>query len=278
MKVTGEIEVIRQERWADPKASWGLVPTMGYLHDGHLSLVRRARVENDFVVVSIFVNPTQFAPDEDLESYPRDLDRDLALLRDCGVDLVFIPTNETMYPEGFQTTVQVSKITRLLEGRSRPTHFEGVTTIVTKLFNIIQPTKAYFGQKDAQQAIVIQRLVEDLNQHLELVICPIIREPDGLAMSSRNVRLKPAERSSAEILYKSLMAAKKAYQNGKKDADELRKLVIDMIGEEPLARLDYVSIADPSTLQELSILGDEALISLAVFFGDVRLIDNMLIP
>lgn len=278
MKVTGEIGAVRISRWANSETSWGLVPTMGYLHDGHLSLVRRARQENEFVVVSIYVNPTQFAPGEDLESYPRDLDRDLALLRDSGVDLVFTPANKTMYPEGFQTKVQVSNITGLLEGRSRPTHFEGVTTIVTKLFNIIQPTRAYFGQKDAQQAIVIKRLVEDLNLNLDLVVCPIIREPDGLAMSSRNVRLSPAERSSAVVLYQSLIAAKKTYQSGTSDADELRQLVSDMIRNEPLARLDYVSIADPTTLQELSIVGDEALISLAVFFGQVRLIDNISIP
>lgn len=254
---------------------FGLVPTMGYLHEGHLSLVRRARAENDLVAVTIFVNPTQFAPNEDFDAYPRDLQRDLALLEQERVDLVFAPEDAVLYPPGFQTSVVVSDITQRLEGASRPTHFQGVTTIVAKLFNILQPDRAYFGQKDAQQIVVVKRMVEDLNFDIEIVVCPIVREVDGLALSSRNARLAPAERAAAPVLYRALSAARDAIHDGILDGDELRQLMAAEIAAEPLARLDYVSVAHPETLQELDLVQDNALLSGAIFVGDVRLIDNI---
>jgi len=255
----------------------GLVPTMGYLHDGHLSLVRRARAECASVVVSIFVNPTQFSPQEDLEAYPRDLPRDFRLLGEVGADLVWMPTPVIMYPPGYQTWVNVEDITRLLEGARRPTHFRGVTTVVAKLLNNVQPQKAYFGQKDAQQAIVIRRMVKDLDFPLEVVICPIVRETDGLAMSSRNVYLTPQERQAATVLFSALQAAQKAFESGKREADSLRKLVEEVVQSEPLASLQYVSCADPETLQELSGSVEHGLLSMAVFFGKTRLIDNIIL-
>lgn len=254
---------------------WGLVPTMGYLHEGHLSLVQRARAENDFVAVTIFVNPTQFAPDEDFSAYPRDLQRDLALLEQEGVDLVFAPEEAVLYPLGFRTSVVVSEVTQRLEGVSRPTHFQGVTTIVAKLFNILQPDRAYFGQKDAQQVVVLKRMVEDLNFDVQIVVCPIVREADGLAMSSRNARLTPAERAAAPVLYRALSAARDAIHDGARDGDRLRELMTAEIAAEPLARLDYVSVAHPETLQELEQVDESALLSGAIFVGDVRLIDNI---
>lgn len=255
----------------------GLVPTMGYLHQGHLSLVQRARRECASVIVSVFVNPTQFGPNEDLQSYPRDIPRDLQLLEENGADVVWIPTSGEIYPPGFQTWVLVEKVTKPLEGAMRPGHFRGVTTIVAKLFNIIGPDKAYFGQKDAQQAVVIQRMVEDLNVPVEIILCPTIREADGLAMSSRNVYLSPQERASAVVLFKALSAAENAYGRGLRDADELRKIMSDLIHSEPAAILDYVSCADPESLEELSGSVKRALLSMAVRFGDTRLIDNILI-
>ena len=277
MIVTDKIAVVRSMRRSEPSADWGLVPTMGYLHEGHLSLVRRACAENNHIIVTIYVNPTQFAPGEDLDAYPRDIGRDLALLDELGVDLVFMPDNLTMYPEGFQTTVSVGSVTRKLEGISRPSHFQGVTTVVTKLFNIVQPTRAYFGQKDAQQATIMRQLVADLNIDLELVICPIIREPDGLAMSSRNVRLSPGQRTAAIVLFEALQSASMAIDEGETDGSALRRIMADMIQKEPLARIDYVSVANPITLEEISTIDGEVLLSTAVFFGDVRLIDNALI-
>ncbi len=277
MIVTDKIAVVRSMRSSYPNADWGLVPTMGYLHEGHLSLVRRACAENDRILVSIYLNPTQFAPGEDLEAYPRDIDRDLGLLDELGVDLVFMPDDLTMYPEGFQTTVAVGNVTRILEGSSRPSHFQGVTTIVTKLFNIAQPTRAYFGQKDAQQAIIIRQLISDLNINLDLVICPIVREPDGLAMSSRNVRLSSEQRAAAIVLFKALRSASTALEGGEPDGAVLRRIMADMIQKEPLARIDYVSVADPVTLEEILTVEGQVLLSMAVFFGDVRLIDNVLI-
>lgn len=276
MIVTDKISVVRTMRWSDPNTEWGLVPTMGYLHEGHLSLVRQSIAENDRTVVTIYVNPTQFAPGEDLDAYPRDVDRDLGLLEKSGVDLVFVPDDATMYPEGFQTIVAVEKLTRLLEGTSRPSHFEGVTTVVTKLFNIVQPSKTYFGQKDAQQAIVIRQLVSDLNVNLDLVICPIIRESDGLAMSSRNVRLDSKQRVAAIVLCEALQSAISAIERGESDGAALRKIMAETIQKEPLARIDYISVADPVTLKEVSNFEGEVLLSMAVFFGDVRLIDNAL--
>ena len=257
--------------------SVGLVPTMGYLHEGHLSLVRRARQECDRVIVSIFVNPTQFGPQEDLSRYPRDLERDLRLLEPLGTDLVWLPTAEIMYPPGFQTWVEVETITRPLEGAMRPGHFRGVATVVAKLFNAVQPEKAYFGQKDAQQAAVIRRMARDLDFTVEIVICPIVREPDGLAMSSRNVYLDPEQRKAATVLYRSLSAAKQAYQAGERDAEEIRETMKEVLRKEPLAEVQYVSCADYDTLEELETVSGRALLSLAVLIGKTRLIDNMVL-
>ena len=255
----------------------GLVPTMGYLHEGHLSLVRRAREECDHVVVSIFVNPTQFGPKEDLSKYPRDLDRDLRLLESLGTDLVWSPTAEIMYPDGYQTWVEVEAITRPLEGAMRPGHFRGVTTVVAKLFNAVQPHKAYFGQKDAQQAAVIRQMTRDLNFPIEIVICPIVREPDGLAMSSRNVYLDSEQRKAATILYRSLSAAKQAYEQDERNAEKLRKVMKDVLASEPLAQTQYVSCADYDTLEELETVTGKTLLSMAVFVGKTRLIDNFVL-
>ena len=255
----------------------GLVPTMGYLHEGHLSLVRRAREECDHVVVSIFVNPTQFGPKEDLSKYPRDLDRDLSLLEPLGVDLVWMPTAEIMYPPGYQTWVEVEAITRPLEGAMRPGHFRGVTTVVAKLFNGVQPHRAYFGQKDAQQAAVIRQMTRDLNFPIEIVICPIVREPDGLAMSSRNVYLDPAQRQAATVLYRSLCAAKEAYERGERDAGKIRGNMKAVLAGEPLADVQYVSCADYDTLEELETVTGKTLLSMAIFVGKTRLIDNFVL-
>lgn len=278
MIVTADINHIREIRWQDPTLTWGLVPTMGYLHEGHLSLVRRALAENDRALATIYVNPTQFAPTEDLSAYPRDLKRDLALLQETGADVVFTPNDDMMYPTDFQTYVSVDEVTKVLEGASRPTHFRGVSTIVAKLFNIAQPTRAYFGQKDFQQALVLQRMVIDLNFNLEMVICPIVREPDGLALSSRNKYLTPEQRQAATLLQRTLSAAVAALQGGERDAAHIRRLAVDLIAAEPLARLDYFSVAHPDTLIELDVVGEKAVLSTAVFFGKTRLIDNMLWP
>jgi len=255
----------------------GFVPTMGYLHEGHISLARRAREECDHVAASIFVNPTQFGPNEDLSSYPRDLKRDLTLLEEAGVELVWTPTPEVMYPPGFSTWVEVAGLTAPLEGASRPGHFRGVTTIVTKLFNAVQPDKEYFGQKDAQQAAVIRRMTLDLNFPLEIVVCPTVREPDGLAKSSRNTYLSPEERKAATVLHRALTAARNAYENGERDADALRAVMRDVIASEPLARMQYVSVADNNTLEELETVTGETLLSMAVFMGKTRLIDNFVL-
>jgi len=255
----------------------GLVPTMGYLHDGHLSLIRRAREECDHVVVSIFVNPTQFGPNEDLSKYPRDLDRDLSLIEALGTDLVWAPTAEIMYPQGYQTWVEVEAITRPLEGSMRPGHFRGVTTVVAKLFNGVQPHKAYFGQKDAQQAAVIRQMTRDLNFPIEIVVCPIVREPDGLAMSSRNVYLDAGQRKAATVLSRSLSAARNAYENGEREAEKLRQIMKDVLATEPLAQVQYVSCADYDTLEELEKVTGKSLLSMAVFMGKTRLIDNLVL-
>ncbi len=255
----------------------GFVPTMGYLHEGHISLARRARDECASVVASIFVNPTQFSPTEDLASYPRDLERDSRLLEEAGVDLLWTPTPAVMYPEGFQTWVTVDALTQLLEGASRPTHFQGVTTIVAKLFNAVQPQRAYFGQKDAQQAVVIRRMVRDLNFPIEIVVCPIVREPDGLAMSSRNTYLNPTQRQAATVLSRALNAAKDAFYAGTRDADALRALVAEIFAAEPLVDLEYISCAHPDTLLELYGEVESALLSMAARVGKTRLIDNMII-
>ena len=254
----------------------GLVPTMGYLHEGHLSLIRRAREENEHVIVSIFVNPAQFGPREDLSRYPRDLERDMRLIEPY-TDLVWNPTAEIMYPPGYQTWVDVEAMTRPLEGAMRPGHFRGVTTVVAKLFNGVQPQRAYFGQKDAQQAAVIRQMVRDLNFPIEIVVCPIVREADGLAMSSRNIYLDPDQRKAATVLYRSLSAAKDAYESGERDAEKLRQLMKDVLASEPLAEIQYVSCADYDTLEELSEIKGKALLSMAVFIGKTRLIDNVVL-
>jgi pantoate--beta-alanine ligase len=256
----------------------GLVPTMGYLHEGHLSLVRLAKAECASVVVTIFVNPTQFGPKEDLGAYPRDLPQDLQLLENEGVDLVWAPPAEEMYPPGFQTWVTVEDVTQPLEGSMRPGHFRGVATVVAKLFNAVQPDKAYFGQKDAQQAVVIRQMARDLNFTLEVVVCPIVREPDGLAMSSRNTYLDPEERRAATVLYRALTAARQAFEAGERQASYLRRVMSVTIQGEPMARLQYVSCADPLSLVEIEgSIQDRALLSLAVFIGKTRLIDNVIV-
>ncbi|HMM99716.1 MAG TPA: pantoate--beta-alanine ligase [Anaerolineales bacterium] len=255
----------------------GLVPTMGYLHEGHLSLARRAREECDSVVASIFVNPTQFGPTEDLSKYPRDLDRDLSLLEAAGVDLVWTPDNETIYPPGFSTWVEVEGLTKPLEGAARPGHFRGVTTVVAKLFNAVQPQAAYFGQKDAQQAAVVRKMTRDLNFPVEIVVCPTVREADGLAMSSRNSYLSPEERKSAVVLFRALTAAREAFERGERDAESLRKVMSATLASEPRARTQYVSCADYDTLEELGTVTGKALLSMAVFIGKTRLIDNFVV-
>ena len=255
----------------------GLVPTMGYLHTGHLSLVRRAQAECASVAVSIFVNPTQFAPEEDLSTYPRDLHRDLSLLEAENVDLVWMPTPDVMYPPGFQTWVTVQEVTQPLEGSRRPGHFRGVTTVVAKLFNGVQPQKAYFGQKDAQQAVVIRQMASDLDFPIQIVVCPTVREPDGLAMSSRNVRLSPDERQAATVIPRALEAARAAFEAGERDAGRLRNIVTEIIADEPLARLQYISCAHPDTLQELETVTGRGLLSLAALVGQTRLIDNIVV-
>lgn len=274
MHVVETIEEVRRLRRSLP-GSWGLVPTMGYLHAGHLSLVQRARAENDRVAVSIFVNPTQFGPNEDLATYPRDLPRDLELLRAADVDLVWAPSVDEMYPPGFQTYVTVEEVTRVLEGAARPVHFRGVATVVAKLFLVCQPDRAYFGQKDAQQVVVIQQMVRDLGFPVQIVVCPTVREPDGLALSSRNVYLTPEQRQAAPVLYRALRAAQEAWQRGEHDGERLRAIMRAVLSEEPLAQTEYVSAADLCTLQELGDASQGVLLSLAVRIGRTRLIDNI---
>jgi pantoate--beta-alanine ligase len=268
-----------EPRRASLSGNVGLVPTMGYLHEGHLSLVRLARSRCESVVASIFVNPTQFAPTEDLATYPRDLDRDLQLLEAEGVDVVLTPSkNEELYPSGFDTWVEVGAIAHRLEGASRPTHFRGVATIVTKLFHIVRPQCAFFGRKDAQQALVIHRLVRDLDFDIELVLGPTVREPDGLALSSRNAYLGPEERAAATVLHQCLRAVEHLYAEGERNAERLRRAMRDLLGAEPLASTDYVSVADVTTLEELDTVEGTALVSLAARFGASRLIDNTTLP
>lgn len=252
----------------------GLVPTMGYLHDGHMSLVRAAREANAYVAATIFVNPTQFGANEDLARYPRDEERDFGLLRDAGVDAVFAPDASEMYPDGFNTYVTVEGLTARLEGASRPSHFRGVTTVVTKLLNIARPRRAYFGQKDAQQLAVIRRMARDLDIDTEIVAMPIVREADGLAMSSRNVYLSPDERKAARVLRLSLSLAERMYDEAERDATNIRDAMRALIATEPLAEPGYISIADAATLEELDVIDRDALVSLAVRFGATRLIDN----
>ena len=253
----------------------GVVPTMGYLHEGHLSLVRASRRDNAHTVATIFVNPTQFAPNEDLARYPRDEARDLALLETEGVDVVFAPSPDEMYAPGYGTYVTVEQLTDRLEGASRPTHFRGVTTVVLKLLNITRPDRAYFGRKDAQQLAVVRRMVRDRDVPVEIVGMPIVREPDGLAMSSRNVNLTPEQRRAALVLSKSLHLAESLSGSGQRDAGEIRASMRSLIAAEPLAAIDYISVADAGSLDELTSIDGPALVSLAARFGATRLIDNV---
>jgi pantoate--beta-alanine ligase len=251
---------------------------MGALHDGHLSLVRRARAENDSAVASIFVNPAQFGPGEDLAKYPRNLAGDLASLEAEGVDLVFAPEAASLYPGGFQTWVVPGLLAERLEGARRPGHFRGVLTVVAKLFHAIEPDRAYFGQKDAQQAVLIRRMAADLDFAVEIVVCPIVREADGLAMSSRNAYLTPEERRAAPVVHRALSAAAYAHAAGERNAEALRGIVSEAVAAEPLAVLDYVSVTDPFTLAELESVERRALLSLVIFFGTTRLLDNVVLP
>ena len=273
MRVVEKIDEMRRLRHTLSEPV-GFVPTMGYLHEGHLSLVRGARDENPSVVVSIFVNPTQFGPHEDLAKYPRDIERDLALLQKEKTDLVFMPSAAEIYPPHFDSWVEVNGVTERLEGASRPGHFKGVTTVVAKLFNIVRPTRAYFGQKDAQQAAVIKKMVSDLNMDLKIVILPTVREPDGLAMSSRNTYLNPEERRTAVVLHRALTLAQQLFSQGERDGEVIRQQMISLIEKEPLANTEYVSVADAETLAELGRINSPVLVSLAVKIGKTRLIDN----
>ncbi|MCH8340503.1 MAG: pantoate--beta-alanine ligase [Chloroflexi bacterium] len=274
MKVVEGLAELREARESLTKPV-GLVPTMGTLHEGHLSLVRRAKSECASVGVSIFVNPAQFGPTEDLDAYPMDLERDLDLLAGEGVDLVWTPTAAEMYDSGYQTWVEVEELAQYLEGEIREGHFRGVATVVTKLFNSFQPDRAYFGQKDAQQSIVIRRMVEDLNFPIEVIVCPTVREADGLAMSSRNSYLSPEERRAAPVLYRALLAASQLFSTGEREADRLRAEMETVLATEPRARPEYASVADPATLEEQHGPIEQALLSMAVFVGKTRLIDNL---
>jgi pantoate--beta-alanine ligase len=276
MRVISTLREFREAR-AAAEGSVGFVPTMGYLHEGHLELVRLARADNDVVVVSIFVNPTQFGPSEDFAQYPRDMDRDLALLEKEGTDLAFAPGVEEMYPPGSDTWVDVGKVTERLEGAARPGHFRGVATVVAKLFNMVHPHRTYFGQKDAQQVIVIKKMVADLDMNLEVIVVPTVRESDGLAMSSRNTYLNPEERKASLVLWNSLKLAQQLFGEGERNADRIREGMITLIGKEPLAKIGYVSVADSETLEELTNIESSAVVSLAVHIGKTRLIDNVLL-
>jgi pantoate--beta-alanine ligase len=274
VKVLTTIPQVREWR-RSLAGSLGLVPTMGYLHAGHRSLVERARAENDHLAASIFVNPTQFGPGEDFERYPRDLDRDRALLAAAGCDAVFVPEVAEIYPPGAATLVDVGPVAAPLEGERRPGHFRGVATVVLKLFGIFQPTRAYFGEKDAQQLAVIRRLVRDLDVPVEVVGCPTVREPDGLALSSRNSYLTPRERRAAGVLHRALDAARALVMAGERNGEALRVAMRRTLGEQPLVRADYVSVADPDSFRELQSVEGPALLLLAAFLGRARLIDNL---
>lgn len=278
MKVVHTINEVREivKNWKKEGLSIGFVPTMGYLHEGHKSLILKSVSENDKTVVSVFVNPTQFGPNEDLAKYPRDLLRDTKLVESAGADLIFNPEPSEMYPEHFTTTVNTSEVTEHLCGAKRPVHFGGVCQVLTKLFNIVTPNKAYFGQKDAQQLAVVKRFVRDLNFDIEIIGCPIIREDDGLAKSSRNTYLSPEERKAAPILYKSLLEGKKLIEAGERKASVIIKKITDVLNEEPLAKIDYVSIVDNQNIQPIEILKGEILVAIAVYIGTTREIDNFI--
>ena len=279
MKIVGTVKEVREQvkEWKKQGLSVGFVPTMGYLHEGHKSLMDAARKGNDKVVVSIFVNPMQFGPTEDLESYPRDLEKDSKFCESLGAELIFHPEPEEMYHEDFSTYVDMSVLTEELCGLSRPVHFRGVCTVVNKLFNIVQPDRAYFGQKDAQQLAIIMRMVTDLNMDIEIVGCPIIREADGLAKSSRNIYLKPEERQAAVVLSKSVKLGQKMIEDGERDAKKIVAAMKDLIGSEPLADIDYVEMVDMDTMKSIDIVEGHVLCAMAVRFGKARLIDNFIL-
>lgn len=278
MTIETTIDAVKEQvkAWKRTGQSVGFVPTMGYLHEGHGSLIEAARRENDKVVVSIFVNPMQFGPSEDLASYPRDLKKDSALCESLGVDLIFHPEPEEMYHPNFRSFVDMTVLTEELCGLSRPVHFRGVCTVVSKLFHIVQPDRAYFGQKDAQQLAVIRHMVEDLNMDLEIVGCPIIREEDGLAKSSRNTYLSPGEREAALVLSRSIALGQKMVEDGEQDAGRVIAAMKEMIEKEPMARIDYVKAVDGRTMQQITAVRRPMLVAIAVYIGSTRLIDNFI--
>jgi pantoate--beta-alanine ligase len=279
MEIIKTVEGLRQAVRAEKKRgrTIGLVPTMGFLHEGHLSLVRRARSEADVTVVSLFVNPIQFGPKEDLKSYPRDFDRDADLLRAEHVDYLFAPTDEEMYPPEFRTFVEVRDLQDRLCGRTRPDHFRGVCTVVLKFFNLVEPDCAVFGRKDAQQALILKRMAADLNVPVRIIVAPIVREPDGLAMSSRNTYLNPEERRAALVLSRSLAEAQSLIAGGERNADAILSRIKSLIEAEPLARIDYIEAVDPDDLMPATVLRDGTLIALAVYISRIRLIDNLIV-
>ena len=277
MNILTTVDEVRTQvkAWKKEGQSVALVPTMGYLHEGHGSLIERARKENDKVVVSIFVNPMQFGPTEDLESYPRDLEKDAAYCESLGADVIFHPQPEEMYHEGFSSFVDMTVLTQELCGLSRPVHFRGVCTVVSKLFHIVTPDRAYFGQKDAQQLAVIKHMVDDLNMDVEVIGCPIVREADGLAKSSRNTYLSAEERSAALVLSRSIKLAGELYDNGERDSAKIISAMTELIEKEPLAKIDYVKIVDALTMQQIAEIDRPALCAIAVYIGKTRLIDNI---
>lgn len=279
MQIATTINEVRAnvKAWKKEGLSVGFVPTMGYLHEGHGSLISRARKENDKVVVSIFVNPMQFGPGEDLESYPRDLDKDSVYCESLGADLIFHPEPEEMYTDGFCSYVDMSVLTEELCGLSRPVHFRGVCTVVNKLFNIVQPDRAYFGQKDAQQLAIIKRMVQDLNMDLEIIGCPIVREEDGLAKSSRNTYLSEEERQAALVLSRAVKLGQELVAGGETDAKKIVSEMRALIEKEPLARIDYVKAVDGLTMQQIDTVKKPMLVALAVYIGKTRLIDNFIV-
>lgn len=278
MNIVSTVKEVREQvkEWRAQGLSVGLVPTMGYLHEGHKSLIDKAVEQNDRVVVSVFVNPIQFGPTEDLATYPRDLDRDAALCESAGADLIFHPENEEMYFEDFCTYVDMEHLTKGLCGKTRPTHFRGVCTVVSKLFHIVQPDRAYFGQKDAQQLAVVRRMVRDLNFDLEIVGCPIVREEDGLAKSSRNTYLSEEERKAAVVLSRSLAKGKELIESGERDAETIKKAIREVIDAEPLAKIDYVEVVNFDTIEAIDTLDGIVLTAIAVYIGKTRLIDNFI--
>jgi len=279
MKIVATIDSTRAATRAPRRQGQrvGLVPTMGALHEGHLSLVRAAKVQSDYVVVSLFVNPLQFGPNEDLAKYPRTWDRDRDLLEQAGVDLLFAPTNAEMYPDRATTFVNVEGLSERLDGQSRPGHFRGVTTVVSKLFHIVEPDRAFFGQKDAAQVAIMRRMVRDLNLPVEIVVCPIVREPDGLAMSSRNAYLNPEQRKQALVLSRALRRVEELFGRGEQDAAKLEAAGREVVAEEPGVRLDYLAIVDPDALEPVNPGGSGGLVAIAAYVGNTRLIDNVVL-